>query len=92
MLRVVLTIDCDRCKQSYWQAAVSNDPESLLWESLASDLQDCAGGDGWRVGEKIGEEIVCDECVEVLEREVAALSGVGVISPFPSSVCVGDSP
>lgn len=68
MLRVVLTIDCDRCKQSYYKAAVSNDPESFFWESFASDLQSCAGSDGWRVGEGIGEEMICDECVEELER------------------------
>lgn len=68
MLRVVLTLDCDRCKQSYFQAAVCTHPEPFLWESFASDLQDCAGGNGWRVGEKIGEEIFCDDCVEELEQ------------------------
>ncbi len=68
MLRVVLTIDCDRCKQSYWQAAVSNDPEPFFWESFASDLQGCAGGHGWVVPEEIGGEMICDECVEEMER------------------------
>lgn len=69
MLRVVLTIDCDMCRQSYDMAAVSNEPESFFWESFASDLQDCAGGHGWRVSEEIGGEMICNECLEKLEEE-----------------------
>lgn len=64
MLRVVLTLDCDRCKESYYQAAVSNDPEPLMWHALANDLQCCADGAGWRTGLKIGDEVICDECVD----------------------------
>lgn len=70
MLRVVLTIDCDRCRQSYYQAAVCNDPEPFFWESFASDLQDCAGGSGWVTSEEIGGEMICDECVERAEADL----------------------
>lgn len=69
MLRVVLTIDCDMCRKSYEMAAVSNDPESFFWESLASDLQGCAIDHNWRVAEEIGGEMICDEYVERLEEE-----------------------
>jgi hypothetical protein len=66
MLRVVLTLDCDRCRQSYYKAAVCTDPESFFWESYASDLKDCAGFDGWYMGEDDTEQVdvLCDECVE----------------------------
>lgn len=70
MLRVLISIDCDRCRQSYYQVAVSNDSESFFWESLVSDLQDCAGGHGWRVSEEISGEMICAECREELEEEL----------------------
>lgn len=70
MLRVVISIDCDICRQSYYQAAVSNDSESIFWESLALDLQSCAGGHGWRVSGDIGGEMICDECIERMEEEL----------------------
>lgn len=69
MLRVVLTMDCDMCRKSFWMAAVCNDPEPFFWESFASDLQGCAIDRNWRVAEEIGGEMICDECVEKLEEE-----------------------
>lgn len=73
MLRVVLTVDCDRCKQSYEKAAVCTDSEPFFWESFAHDLKDCACMDGWHVGEEEpGNEIIlCDECVQ---KALASLS------------------
>ena len=66
MLRVVLTLDCDRCKQSYYQAAVCTDPEPFFWESFAYDLKCCASGDGWYTGEDETDnaDLVCAECLE----------------------------
>jgi hypothetical protein len=63
-------IDCDRCKQSYYKAAVSNDSEPFFWEAFASDLQSCAGDDGWRTAEEVGGEMICDECVEKETEEL----------------------
>jgi hypothetical protein len=67
MLRVVLTLDCDRCRQSYEKAAVSTDTDSFLWESFANDLKCCAAGDGWRT--EIDDYTLCDECWEKEEQE-----------------------
>lgn len=73
MLRLVFTLDCDRCRKSYEKAAVSTDSERLLWESYAIDLKDCAAFDGWDTG----DEIVCDDCLQAasdeLEFEVSAI-------------------
>lgn len=71
MLRVILTLDCDRCRQSYYKAAVSTDLEAFFWESHSEDLKSCAGMDGWYIppAESENQEIFCDECVEaMLER------------------------
>ena len=59
MLRLVFTLDCDRCHQSYEKAAVCTDSETLLWESFAHDLKTCAAMDGWDTE----EQIVCDDCL-----------------------------
>ena len=67
MLRVVLTLDCDRCRQSYEIAAVSTDPEPFFWESFAEDLKSHAGGDGW---ETDGNEIICSDCLESEQKEL----------------------
>jgi len=76
MLRVVISLDCDRCRQSYYQAAVSSDTERCIWESYAEDLKCCASMHGWYTD---GEETLCDDCVEQAEAEYdeqqAALTG-----------------
>lgn len=75
MLRVAISLDCDRCRQSYYQAAVSSDTESFFWESYAEDLKSCASMQGWCTE---GDEIVCADCVdqeeELNEDEQAALA------------------
>lgn len=65
MLRLVFTLDCDRCRQSYEKGAVCTDSETLLWESFAHDLKTCAAIDGW----DCENEIVCDECLELESDE-----------------------
>jgi len=67
MLRVVISLDCDRCRQSYYQAAVSSDRESYIWESYAEDLKVCASMHGWYTG---SEDVLCDDCVERAEAEI----------------------
>ncbi len=66
MLRVVLTLDCNECGQSYDKAAVCTDAEPFFWESFANDLMSCASFDGWYTSEYDDEnrDILCDECVE----------------------------
>lgn len=64
MLRVVISLDCDRCRRSYYQGAVSSDPESFFWESYAEDLKCCASMHGWCTD---GDEIVCDDCAAEAE-------------------------
>lgn len=71
MLRVVLTLDCDRCKQSYYKGAVCNDPEPFFWVSFASDLQSCAGLDGWVFEDSLSGQMVCDECAEGCAADTA---------------------
>ena len=66
MLRVVISLDCDRCRQSYYQAAVSSDTKSIFWQSYAEDLMGCASMDGWFTD---GDEILCKECVDEDEAE-----------------------
>lgn len=66
MLRVAISLDCDRCRQSYYQAAVSSDTESFFWESYAEDLKSSASMHGWHTE---GDEIVCADCVEQEEEE-----------------------
>ena len=61
MLRVAISLDCDRCRQSYYQAAISSDTKSIFWESYAEDIKCCASMHGWFTD---GEEILCDECFE----------------------------
>lgn len=73
MLRVVLTLDCDRCKESYPKAAVSTDPRSVWWECIASDLKGAANFDGWVIGESIG--MLCNDCVEGLEAVANSSTG-----------------
>ena len=72
---MAISLDCDRCRQSYYQAAVSSDTESFFWESYAEDLKCCASLQGWYIGD---EEIVCNECVaqaeELYEKQQAALA------------------
>lgn len=70
MLRVVLTLDCDRCKQSYSKAAVSTEPDSLSWESFAHDLKGCAAFDGWDTD---GDAISCPECSANASEDVQLL-------------------
>lgn len=70
MLRVVISLDCDRCRQSYYQAAVSSDTERLFWESYAEDLKCCASMEGWLTD---GEEMVCDDCIKGEDDEQPAL-------------------
>lgn len=80
MLRVVLTVDCDRCNKSYEKAAVCTEPETFFWESYAHDLKECACFDGWYLAsdeETEKEEIICDECVEkILEQEAVSVAAV----------------
>lgn len=65
MLRVVLTLDCDRCRDSYWQAAVLTDPEPLMWEAAAYELQGCAGSEGWKTpDEQLQGRVLCDCCAD----------------------------
>jgi len=66
MLRVVISLDCDQCRQSYYQAAVSSDTKSIFWQSYAEDLLGCASMDGWFTD---GDRILCKECVEDDEAE-----------------------
>ena len=66
MLRVVLTLDCDRCKESYYMAAVSTDPEPFFWQSFADDLKSSAGFDGWDTDDG---EIICSDCLESEQKE-----------------------
>ena len=72
---MAISLDCDRCRQSYYQAAVSSDTESFFWESYAEDLKCCASMQGWYTG---GEEIVCADCVaqaeELYEKQQAVLA------------------
>ena len=66
MLRVVISLDCDRCRQSFYQAAVSSERQSLFWESYAEDLMCCASMQGWFTD---GDEILCKDCFEKEDDE-----------------------
>jgi hypothetical protein len=70
-------MDCDWCRQSYFQAAVSTDPETFFWESYADDLKNSASMHGW---ETEGDKILCDDCLEsedmeAVDEPISALSG-----------------
>lgn len=77
MLKVVLTLDCDGCRQSYEMAAVSTDPEPFFWESFANDLKSSAGCDGW---DTEGDEIICSDCLENEQKELQELTLEAVAS------------
>jgi hypothetical protein len=72
MLRVIFTLDCDRCRQSYEKAAVCADPEPLFWETFSQDLKACAALDGWDTE----EEIICSACLEADEEPVLERSAI----------------
>ena len=73
MLRVVISLDCDRCRQSYYQGVVSSEADSDFWESEAEELKICASMEGWYTD---GEEIVCDDCVEKAEAQYESQQAV----------------
>ncbi len=60
MLRVLMTLECDRCKRSYHHASVSAKAEISCWEAEVDNLKLDAGYDGWYTE---SAEIVCRDCM-----------------------------
>jgi hypothetical protein len=68
MLKVVLTVDCDFCREPFWSAAVCSDPETDIWESFAIDLTAYVQSYGWDFDEST-RKFKCDSCIEMEEDE-----------------------
>jgi hypothetical protein len=47
MLKVIVTIDCNRCGQPFKRIAISTDRDPMAWRALADDVEYHAGNSGW---------------------------------------------
>ena len=66
MLKALITIDCDACRESYETAVVCDDQN--LWPSYAWDLASMAAYRGWDVDEN-HSRFLCKECAEELDED-----------------------
>lgn len=60
MLKLIVVIECDTCKESFVRVVTSCDRDPRAWRHLASELELRAEECGWSL---YGGEHLCADCI-----------------------------